>query len=1049
MLKKANKRQIIKNIDVENSFIDENSFYVPVVLNVNESLFFDVKSICVSITPKNFVYKSLGNRLDETQRLNSGFTLKEKPLFVNSSSNNTAILESSDIEQSSTNNNLFKKLYSRNIVSSQGQEEFLEYQTPVFFDDQNVTQVKTFINIIPLNLVEEKTVSIEQQPGDSRQIKNYCDIIINVYALNSKKEVVDNFSIESKKINEYEVNTDFESIRLIEIENALNTFVNSFNILFTPYNFPISESFRLGNLNGVDVSFDKSILNSIFLYNGFSNEVSQRLDVNITQNNINTSYNLTSIRSTDFFIFDEINSRRGNAFSNSLINSSTFQAFISDINDYLNTNNLNEIELDLSFNLVYTNSSLNITRKIIINKNSIKNLNKDFLRYKFEKDLIQKKVISANLSKFRDNNILKVYRLKIKLNLESYSKLDIIENGLSLTFVKRDYSELNNIEKFYFDDALTEGNSININSSNIIKNYFLEEDELVLYFQSAGNFLNNNDIIGCYINFFNAGNRESLKIGLFPISLTDERLRNINTELLNIYDICSDLIEQQTSFINDTSDIEFIRSILKVEEDYRYKINMTNLISNSSLKKIGYFNNANNSIQEKINQLINNVVVKNEKVLVIGDTEVRSQITYNLMSDLYLDYEDVNGNVNIILYERNLRKILQDFDVENRLSGSDILEFIMSVRRNQETSYVIDEYVTYINKISYIIMKEGTISNFGESNNVSSYKQNLLDFIISSNPNFKTTAVNILRRNLFNELFFENKNKLISNIFSISGINQEKYITNEIRAKKSDFNINISESNNQNNNNIFNPDFNNITNVLFENIQKCATNIKANLFRSNIILEKKKDKRDFVLQGSNVASLITSYQNSNRSFIQESFFYPEIILDSEFNSSNGRESDELVFLKDNEKAFVTFKNSNILNDYKNNLTVKIENNQIIANIVNNNIDFKRFNKDYYSLVLTYLKEEKRRNISFSSQSIRDRERTLLVGNIMLRICIIFNIDDSSYFLIKNVIVEPTEDLKAYVNYASYNLSKDKLNINFLDLENNIYMPSISYKGMRK
>jgi len=1054
MLKKANKQQIIKNIDIENAFIDESSFYIPVTLNVAESLFFDIEKICVSIIPKNFVYNhSSGNSLGELQSLNKGFSLLEKPLFVKKFSNNNKSLGEIDIEQESSNNNIFKYLYSKNIVSSKGQEEFLEYQTAVFFDEQGVSQTKTFVNVIPLSLIEEKTVSVNRFiEGDDRPLFIYSDIIINVYAINSKKEIIDNFSIESKKINEYEVNTNAEAVRLIEIENALSSFTNSFDILFTPYNFPISENYRLGSLNGIDVSFNKDILNAIFIDRGFSNETVQRLNINLFQNDVNTSYNLTSIRSFDFFRFGEINSRQGNNFSNSLINDSNFQVFTNNICDYLDINNLNEIEIDVSFNLVYTSSNINITKRIIVNKNSIKHLKEDFLKYKFEKDLVQKKVIFANLSKFRNNTVTDVYKLTLGLNLENYSKSDIIESGISLTFVKKDYSVINSIETFFFDDALTEGNSIAIDSSNIIKNYFLEENRLVLYFPYTRH-LEYDDIIGCYINFFNEGSRESLSIGLFSTITVNESLRSLNTELLNIYDLCSNLLIRQTSFVTDSSDTEFLRAVLNIEEEYYYKINMTNLISNSDLKKIGYFSNADDSIQEKINQIIGNVILKSEKILKIDGVEIKEKVSYDLMSDIYQNYENVNGKISVTLQQTSAKKLFENFDVERILLGTDFLDFIKSIRTGQKPVYSTDDYVTYTNKVSYIIMKEGTIANFGETNNVASYKQNIMDFIISSNPNFKATIANSLKNKLYSNLYFSNKAKDIEKIFNISGFEQNNFFNKEMLVKKSLFNTNQSVDVIENNNVTPVINLNDITNMLFENAQKCTSNIKANLFNSKIILQKIKKGRDFVLQGSEVSRLINEYQNSDNSFIQSAFFYPEIVLDPEFNFSNNLDSEELVFLKDDEKAFITFKNRNVLSDYMNQLAVSIENDQIIANIVKKDIDFKRFNKDYYSLILNYLEQERRRALPRRSESFfgrsRSRERVLLVSNIVIRVCIVYNINNLSYLLTKNVIIDPVDNLKAYVNYNSYRKSKRKLNINFLDLENNIYMPSISYKGMKK
>ena len=109
MLRKANKNQIIKEIDLENIKKDEDYLYVPVKVDVSASLLFKVKDLCATIVPKNFV-KSLvaSTRSEEINRLNNGFTLIEKPLFVKSISRNSDVLKLSDVVPESSDNNLFK-----------------------------------------------------------------------------------------------------------------------------------------------------------------------------------------------------------------------------------------------------------------------------------------------------------------------------------------------------------------------------------------------------------------------------------------------------------------------------------------------------------------------------------------------------------------------------------------------------------------------------------------------------------------------------------------------------------------------------------------------------------------------------------------------------------------------------------------------------------------------------------------------------------------------------------------------------------------------------
>ena len=233
----------------------------------------------------------------------------------------------------------------------------------------------------------------------------------------------------------------------------------------------------------------------------------------------------------------------------------------------------------------------------------------------------------------------------------------------------------------------------------------------------------------------------------------------------------------------------------------------------------------------------------------------------------------------------------------------------------------------------------------------------------------------------------------------------------------------------------------NITNMTFENVQSTKTNITANLFRERIVFEKRANNNDFTLIGSNISKILELYRENESSFIQESFFYPEIHLDPEFAKRNNTVSEEFSFVASDSSAYVAFVENNLKN-YKYNLSIRTMDNKIVANIVDREIHFKRFDNNYYSLILSLLEPT-----NSLGESVSDRNRSLMVKNIVVRICIIFNINRKLYTILKNIKISPSGDLLQYVRNNSYNLTENNMNIDFLNLETNFYMPSFSYRGM--
>jgi len=77
MLKRATKGQIIKKINIQDSFERSGVFYIPIVLDKNACEFFNISNIIAAFLPVNFI-KPKNVFTDFERNENSGFTKKEK-----------------------------------------------------------------------------------------------------------------------------------------------------------------------------------------------------------------------------------------------------------------------------------------------------------------------------------------------------------------------------------------------------------------------------------------------------------------------------------------------------------------------------------------------------------------------------------------------------------------------------------------------------------------------------------------------------------------------------------------------------------------------------------------------------------------------------------------------------------------------------------------------------------------------------------------------------------------------------------------------------------
>lgn len=1073
MLRKANKNQVIKEIDSENIKKDENYLYVPVKVNVSASLLFKIKDLCATIVPVNFIKSMSPNETsEENNQLNNGFTLAEKPLFVKDSVINSDVLKLNDIVTESSNSNLFKSIYAKNIVSTKGQEDFLDFTAPIFFNEEDELRNKNFTIKIDLTEIKRKTTSKqiimtstdEESPTPVEYIilKRF---IIKVYARNSNEEVIDNTSIESKPIDQYVVSSSID-LNLINVETALNSFADSFNILFNRYQFPIEENFNNNTLLGFNIRFNSNWQRIFENSNQDQNATSLR--IGFEHEEIGGFLNIINLNSTeDSSFFEDLD--QGSSFAYSSINNINLFTTIQQIMLYMQDNRLEETKLNIVFCLEYESREFVINKDLNVSLSEIVQLYEDFLKYRFEIDVRQKRVITATLNKMTSGNIYTdfmlggLYKLTINIDSQNYLIEDIFESRISLKF-QTEADEFN-VSEFYFDDSLTIGNSIFINSENILKNYFVSGESLNLYFNSP---TNSGSIISCSIMFFNESVTDSfIEIGPFNIQGLFYNSRQTNIQLLDLYNVCSRDISDQTRIIKDSNDLNLISDVLNKNSPLSYKINMSNIVLNSNFKTLGYFSVLNTlSTEDEIRDLLNNIIVVCKKSLIINDIEVGSRTFYNMMKNISNIIKE-NNNFFVEIKNNDIPGLFEGIRLSDRIaSESRVLEVINSITTNNFENISSEDFtVVYEEKINYVLMKNGVVSMFGESENNQEEKRNFIDFVNTSNPNYNLTRLTQLINNLFSPQYYDNIPVLTKRIIDISNINnlfvlnsttilnQEDNFENQqdssdlasslLRIPSSILNnsrqrLNTSEQ-------IYDLSSNVFTNLLKENVKYCSTKIKADLFRNKIILTKNDINRDIVLFDENISLLTDKYLNSQNKVVKKAFFYADLQFNPDYTTRSQNQNSDFIFYSNEESAYVTFKKS-FLEKYAQSLNIKIENNRIIANISRGEINFERFDSEYYSFLSMLLNSTTLRNRgTFRNTGVR--KVPLVVKNIIFRVCIVLNIDNIDYTILKNIPIIPKNKLIEYSQRNAINYVEDYLNINFLDERLDIFMPDIIYMGV--
>ena len=1052
MLKKSNKRQIIKKINLEDSFKDDNDFYVSLSISNNDAKIFNIETVYVSIVPEFFVQKDLEGIVfsDSEKFLNNRFKLSEKPLFVKRQTQNKDVLLKSDIESESSGNDLFKLIYSRNVVSSRGQEDFLEYSLPYIGEAQE-SEIDFYLKI-PLDLIYNKTVDASQQPGDSRIAENYKNFFIKAYALNSKREVIDNITTLSQEIRTY-LNSSDIGADLINVQNLFSLFVDSFSLSFDRYNFPIVQNMYQSSLGGPRINFSSNYLRSMFEEDFIPIDIVQKIEIGLSSEITSNSFHLKTVRHSDVFSFGT--QRLAGVWSRSLLTDTEFNDFIFNIYSSLQSSDVeNEVLIDINFNLFYGENIKTLNTQLAFDKSIIEEVYQDLLRYRFEEDLYQKRVVSSNLFRYNVENSqnLVFYRIRLEINSNNYLERDILRNRIRLR-LQDESGNFIDVTEFFLDDGLTENNSIIIDEFTNLDSYFLNESYLDLYFSLS----RQEDIASCFINFYQT-EEDFILIGPFNVAESYADIRQINYDLSNVYLDCERKLGNIIVF-NNKQDEDYLKDIINKNDESFFEINMSNLIEDNSFKRIGYFTDNSLSIEEKIRQLLNNVIVISYKKICINDVEINAKKTCKNMSEIS-NIEETSSGFFVRFNNKSFEEILNNVILEEAIADRGVLQNI-SFFKTSSFDLINSKFNIYLEeKLYFYVFNNNTVSDFGQNSGEQSTQQskrNILDYAFEFNPNFNVEQVNQIISKIYSDEYYSSayywKKRLLNlirprnNFYSFNSVINKNIVSRETDSE--DVNSNESVSSNRLANFIISK--NNINNISIENEIEYQTNLRLTYKENNLLVVTKKSDKDIILSGQNIELLLQRYMiNRRQNFIKKAIIYPEFEFDANITEIVASDNnDDLSIFKNKDSIYITLSNSNVMR-LENNIILQPSFDKLCLNFDKSNITFDRFTLDYYSLLQSLINQKikKHRNIRTGTLGYSQSE-FLFIRNISLRVFITLNINGTNYTILKNVSLEKSNKIDLYSKNNSLKYVENQLNINLVDGSKDIYIPSIAYERAGK
>lgn len=1064
MLKKANKGQIVKGIDKESAFVNEsdNSLILPVVLDKESVRFFDIKKIYTIFLPVAFVDRSdiLATNPIFSNTVNDGFAIKEKPLHINRfmAQNKDRYFTLDKISERSSNNSLFRSLYGKNVVSSYGQEEFLGNFTTVTLNNSGDRD----ITIITRNAIEDINIAIGNVDDNSNNfsIKVYAENgageIVDYFFDNSSYNIIDFEDLSSDNDNRFDVLTTFAE----EVSRGIRLTIN-------PYTFPIDENIINGiPINGPQLNFDAQLISNLLRSEEAENAtitvrselISDEIGGSIS---LFSQAGISSVADFSSLVF---------GFSASLIrdnnNTTGYKNFIRDAYRYCKDNDLSNLNISYKTQLRVFFSGDFVPRIKTFSQDSsfsfesISNAYDDIKKYNFEKDLTSLNVIKASIELFNDSPPeLRKYRVRLDFSIDEdesdYERRDVARGSIDFEFIDAAGNNFSNSE-FFLDDNLTEGNSIIVNSGNLIWTYLPEGSRSVnFYFETARTqpvrfmFLK-------YTDNSNSNNLRLINIGPFAQSVSQ-----VSSSVLSnvIYREAANLIG---SNIRPEIDLEeklpdLVRHSTREEN---YEIDLSRVINNPNFRSLGYFSDSDtNSDDAKLKNIIRNTIIKIEKSGFVNGIFTGFITKYAFLSDLSTFPIDGILSVNNNIFKINVKEDPEYFDVarlNNTLTNSlqvisDLAKFRADEPQDISENFRLDYKVNF----SLIVLDKDIIENFGKpltNLNADAARNKLFDFVFSLNENFNIEKVLEIQQNVFKEDATDDEiNEAIRLIFDVTNLSlnyvnktfEVSLQNEELKSQAllpSEFDVDASiedeEETQQGINQLISANQSDIFNYLYEDPISVSSNlildIDSNISDNTLIVGHASRRQNYSISlfGPSIVSLLNLFKSDSNSFVEESFISFNYAFDKSTTLIINRDSEDLISNKD----FIFIKNDDDKIKNKVQMSVVFDQNDNLNLLPSNRGEYfqKYFDTEFYTFASSLISQNNRFN------------NTLIAKHAVIRVCVVLNINRTRYTILKNIFLESGRNLRDLPNSTRQGIiiKTDEVS------QDVINMPSVFYKGNR-
>ena len=684
MLIKSKKGQVLKRINLSNAFAESlgDKFYVPIEMSTISSNFFNVKRVLVTFTPTSFN------------------DVVKRPFHIKLSVDNRTSYRSNDVTDKK-NSDIFKSIYSKNIVNSKDQKLFKEniFNVNVPISEGDIFEVVTSTEISSILDSTKKA----QSPLLEFSQEEFDDFFIRVYALNDKNEVVDSIEARSKNIQSY-IESEFELTQkriLNVLSSQLNEVLDDFKLRLKKFSFASNssnENIAVLENTGTEIEISEELVLPIL-----NSEEAEGLLIDLSfylldDPDSSNELSLISIGTSSYGVFIEegislIDILKRNFNLNCLKNQDYIDMIVKLYNRLVNES-LDNINVYYKVILSVTNTlsnSVEIEDTTLIKEDnlSIENITQayeDIQRFNFSKDIKNKRVINLKLTKEDSSSESSLNKLDLSFNSSLHRQTKVFKNAISFDFVVLDESEqtgqrLVSIEDFYFDKNITEGNSVIVNSNNKIENYADDSSNISLYFRLA-------NIKEVFVNFHNIfqistdQGPEVIRIG--PFELDNKRTEDDASQDLREFKFLESKIKEKIQIVTqeNVDNKDLVLGLLRggsIAQSFVFGLKGFVTDNLTSIQNLGFFpdvlpstlNNPLNS-EDSRSEILGAILVKIEKTMLINKEAVFSVKHFCFLNDIPSSSSQTDITYNIEAYGNTSGLVSLNVFDENSVNRSDL-----------------------------------------------------------------------------------------------------------------------------------------------------------------------------------------------------------------------------------------------------------------------------------------------------------------------------------------------------------------------------------------